>query len=232
MYCWSVYLDSFLAFLLHVLPSDGLLFSQSQRSFKHVDSITPLLKISQIFVSLARQYPKSWPRQRKLHLPWVLSTFSSVQYNQLILRLTISAILAFSLSPKHTRGFPGGSDGKESACNAGDMGTILRSGRLPGEGNGNPLQYSCLENSMDRRARQPISPWSQKELDMAYPLTHTKLIFISSWAHVVSFIWYLFPSSCHLSREAFRERHLKYLPKSQYLYYLALYHIYLFFIDR
>ena len=46
-------------------------------------------------------------------------------------------------------GFPGGSDGKESACNAGDPGKITGSGRSPGEGNGNPLQYSCLENSMD-----------------------------------------------------------------------------------
>ena len=43
------------------------------------------------------------------------------------------------------RGFPGGSDGKESACNAGDLGSIPVSGRSPGEGNGNPLQYSCLE---------------------------------------------------------------------------------------
>ena len=49
-------------------------------------------------------------------------------------------------------GFPGGSDSKESACNAGDLGLIPGSGRSPGEGNGNPLQYSCLENSMDRGA--------------------------------------------------------------------------------
>ena len=47
-------------------------------------------------------------------------------------------------------GFPDGSDGKESACNAGDLVLILGSGRFPGEGNGYPLQYSCLENSMDR----------------------------------------------------------------------------------
>ena len=46
-------------------------------------------------------------------------------------------------------GFPGGSDGKESACNTGDPGSILGLGRSPEEGNGNPLQYSCLENSMD-----------------------------------------------------------------------------------
>ena len=45
--------------------------------------------------------------------------------------------------------FPGGSDGKASAYNAGDQGLIPGSGRSPGEGNGNPLQYSCLENSMD-----------------------------------------------------------------------------------
>ena len=46
-------------------------------------------------------------------------------------------------------GFPGGSDGKESACNAGDLGSIPELRRSPREGNGNPLQYSCLENSMD-----------------------------------------------------------------------------------
>ena len=45
---------------------------------------------------------------------------------------------------------PCGSDGKESACNTGDMGLIPTFGRAPGEGNDNPLQYSCLENSMDR----------------------------------------------------------------------------------
>ena len=45
--------------------------------------------------------------------------------------------------------FPGGSDGKASAYNAGDLGSIPGSGRSPGEGNGNPLQYSCLENPMD-----------------------------------------------------------------------------------
>ena len=51
-------------------------------------------------------------------------------------------------------GFPGGSDGKESACNVGDPGLIPWLGRSPGEGNGYPLQYSCLENSMDRGAWQ------------------------------------------------------------------------------
>ena len=51
-------------------------------------------------------------------------------------------------------GFPGGSDGKESAFNAGDVDSNLGLGRSLAEGNGNPLQYSCLENSMDRGAWQ------------------------------------------------------------------------------
>ena len=50
------------------------------------------------------------------------------------------------------RGFPGGSEVKASACHAGDLGSIPGSGTSPGEGNGNPLQYSCLENPMDRGA--------------------------------------------------------------------------------
>ena len=49
-------------------------------------------------------------------------------------------------------GFPGGSDGKESACNAGDQDSIPGLGRSPGGENVYPLQYSCLENSMDRGA--------------------------------------------------------------------------------
>ena len=50
----------------------------------------------------------------------------------------------------NSRVFPGGSDSKESVCNAGDVGSIPGSGRSPGEENVNPLQCSCLENSMDR----------------------------------------------------------------------------------
>ena len=57
---------------------------------------------------------------------------------------------------------PGGSDSKESICNAGDRGLIPGSGRSPGEGNGNPLQYSCLENSMDKETGGLQSMGSQK----------------------------------------------------------------------
>ena len=58
--------------------------------------------------------------------------------------------------------FPGGLDGKESACNAGDLGWIPGSGRSPGEGNGSLLHYSCLENPMDREAWQSTSMGSQR----------------------------------------------------------------------
>ena len=66
----------------------------------------------------------------------------------------IIGILKNSCEP--VLGFPGGSDGKDSACNAGNPVSISGLGRSPGEGNGNPLQYSCLENPMDRGAQQAI----------------------------------------------------------------------------
>ena len=62
--------------------------------------------------------------------------------------------------------FPGGSDGKEFACNAGDLGLISELGRSPGGGQGNPLQYYCLENPHEQRSLVGYSPWDCKELDM------------------------------------------------------------------
>ena len=61
----------------------------------------------------------------------------------------LNKIKNFDSSVTHSWGFPGGSDGKESAYNVGDLGSIPGFGRSPGEGNGYPLQYSGLENSMD-----------------------------------------------------------------------------------
>ena len=62
-------------------------------------------------------------------------------------------------------GFPGGSDSNESACNAGDLGSVPGWERNRGEGNGNPLQYSCLENSMSRGAWQATVHGTTKESD-------------------------------------------------------------------
>ena len=62
-------------------------------------------------------------------------------------------------------GFPGGSDDKESACNVEDLGSIPVLESCLGEGHGNPLQYSCLENPHGQRHLEGYSPWGRKELD-------------------------------------------------------------------
>ena len=64
------------------------------------------------------------------------------------------------------QGFPGGSDGKESACNVGDPGLTHGSGRFPGEGNGNPLQHTCLKNPYGQKNQAGCSPQGCKESDM------------------------------------------------------------------
>ena len=79
------------------------------------------------------------PPEGTYHSSWAASRVFSVSF------LFSSFIMMFL-------GFPGGSDGKESACNAGDPGSIPGSERSPGEGKGYPLLYSCLENLTDREA--------------------------------------------------------------------------------
>ena len=66
---------------------------------------------------------------------------------------------------------PDGSDGKESTCNAGDLGSIPGLGRSPGGGHGNPPQYSCLENLHGQRSLVGYSPWGCKESDKTEPLS-------------------------------------------------------------
>ena len=67
-----------------------------------------------------------------------------------------------TLEIKEIKGLPGGSDGKASACNVGDLCSIPGSGRSSGEGNGNPLQHSCLENLMDEEPDRLQSMKSQR----------------------------------------------------------------------
>ena len=69
------------------------------------------------------------------------------------------------MGKQSNRGFPGSLAGKESACNVGDLGSIPVLGRSPGEGHGNPLQYSCLENLSAQRSLAGYSPWGCKESD-------------------------------------------------------------------
>ena len=82
----------------------------------------------------------------------------------------------------------GGSDGKESACNARDLCSIPRLGRSPGKGNGYPLLYSCLENLHGQRSLVGHSPWDHKELDTTEQLT---LSLFHWWMHS---IWDLVPA--------------------------------------
>ena len=69
--------------------------------------------------------------------------------------------------------FPGGSDGKESACSAGDLGSIPELGRAPGRGHGNLFQYSCLENPHRLRSLEGYTSWCHIELDTTEATKHT-----------------------------------------------------------
>ena len=98
----------------------------------------------------------------------------------------LSVTIDLFASPlQHSWSFPGGSDGKESACNAGDPGLITGSGRFPAEGNDNPLQCSCLENAHGQRRLMDYSPWGRKESDMT-ELRMFSLSFFAKkwWCHV------------------------------------------------
>ena len=91
-----------------------------------------LIQSSQSITEAIKRFPKLSPRTQNSHWHLIIFLFGFNHFNPM--------------------GFPGGSDGKESAE---DPGLIPGSGRSPGEGNGNPLQYFCLENPVDRRSYQP-----------------------------------------------------------------------------
>ena len=77
--------------------------------------------------------------------------------------------------------------GKESACNAGDTSSIPGRGRSPGGGNGNPLQYSCLENSVDRGAGRLYSPWGRKESDSTKHTQESQVNIYNIYLHVKAY---------------------------------------------
>ena len=101
---------------------------------------------------------------------WMLRWLSVYEFLSSAL---VSFLCSFKilLPPVGFVGFPGGSDGKEFTCNAADPSSIPGSWRSPGEGNAYPLQYSCLENPMDRGAWQGYSPQCCKESDTTEQLT-------------------------------------------------------------
>ena len=87
----------------------------------------------------------------------------------------------------HTHRLPWWLSGKETTCNAGDPGSTPESGRYLGEGNDNPLQYSCLDNSMDRGV---LSLWGHKESDMMERLIHTCAFSSMQFYHMCGFVFY------------------------------------------
>src|SRR5574342_364720 len=89
---------------------------------------------------------------------------------------TITLLLIEFDSSLPSPGFPGGSAGKESACNAEYLGSISGLGRSPGGGHGNPLQYSCLENLHGRSSLTGCSPWGCKESDTSERLSTVYLL--------------------------------------------------------
>ena len=91
-----------------------------------------------------------------------------------VVNRAISAVVS-SWPRTEVEGFLGGSKSKESACNAGDLGSIFGLGRSPGEEHGKPLQYSCLENPQGQRSLASYSPWGCKESDTTERLTHTEV---------------------------------------------------------
>ena len=98
----------------------------------------------------------------------IIKYFSWPNENRLSNTMTICKFI----KDKRFWGFPGGSDDKESPCSVGDLGLIPVSGRSPEEGNGNPLQYSCLENPIDRGAWR-ASTWYILALIYSFPFFWT-----------------------------------------------------------
>ena len=80
-------------------------------------------------------------------------------------------------------GFPDGSDGKESTCNAGDLGSIPGLGRSPGGRHGQPLQYSCLKKPHGQRCLAGYSPWGRKESDTTEQLRTSTQPFYKTLPH-------------------------------------------------
>ena len=114
-----------------IFSSDWLLFSSSLLKFSFCSSILFPSSVSILIIN-------------------VLNSLSGKLFIFVLLRFFFEGVFLFFCLKQLSLSFPGGSDGKASAYNVGDPRSIPGSGRSPGEGNGNPLQYSCLKNPTDR----------------------------------------------------------------------------------
>ena len=127
----------------------------------------------------------------------ILLYFLSCQKVKLAFFLLVQSYVNFSpVTHIYThihRGFPGGSEVKASACSTGDLGSIPGWGRSLGEGNGNPVQYSCLENAMDSRAWQAIGygvtkSWIQRSNYRTVPLKPWQVLKGSNFQNLASHV--------------------------------------------
>ena len=154
--------------LCHLLEFAQILIHWVGDGIQLSHSLLPLLLLPSFFPSTG-SFPKCWlhirlPKYWNFSFSFSISPFNG--HSGLIpFRIDWFHFFAVQGALKHLlqhhnskasifwhSAFPGGSDGRESACNAGDPGLIPVSGRSPGEGNGSPVLYSCLENSIDRGA--------------------------------------------------------------------------------
>ena len=114
--------------------------------------------------------------------------------------MQIKITMKYHLTDSDSKLFPSGSDGKESACSAGDPGSIPGSGRFPGEENINPLQYSCLENPVDGEAWQATVHGVTKSQTWLSDFTFRDLIYIYSLSNKCSKVkWSSLSSSLSMS---------------------------------
>ena len=157
----------------HTISSDCLSWNKPYSGSPELFSTKPwllgfyvslhFLILARILVSQFSRNPSSLIADHPQYLIVFLITYYPPSESD-HLGLPSARILNRNLAVRFS-GFPGGSDGKESDCNARDMGSIPGWGRSPGEGNGNPLQYPCLGNPMDIGAWPGYSPWSYKGSD-------------------------------------------------------------------
>ena len=177
----------------------GLSFSSPPRIFSTQESNLSLLHCRQILYWLSYEgIPNILLGQ---HQDAYLKVLSEL-YRDVFLNYNF-IILSWYILCDDT-GFPGGSVGKESTCNAGDLGSSSGLRRFPGGGHGNQLQYSCLENTHGQRSLAGCSPWDYKESETteqlstacydtgnihlminSVPLSSTKILFRASWMPLI-----------------------------------------------
>ena len=122
----------------------------------------------------------------------MLVFLSIFHHREFISPALLSSLFLFSINYVFKL-YPGGSEVKASACSVGNPGSIPGSGRSPGEGNGNPLQYSCLENPMDGGAQQ-VLPWGCKESDTTEQLHFLSALLSSLFLFSINYVFKLAPS--------------------------------------